>query len=169
MKNLISPLILLAAISSSFATAGTPDQDLLVKDLRDRFSKASVPIADTLVSTKWKCWARFAEKNVFQEDTYEATFSEFHGYIRQTVPCAGCSASNPNMLDMTMINNGSEFIGESKHWILSYRIDKNGELIGEASRDAERVTYYLETVLDPIAASSQGSKVAVYSVCTKNP
>lgn len=59
-------IVLLSVATSSFSWAGTPDQDLIVDMMRERFKSGSTAVkpADLALGKNWRCVYYTAQKNI---------------------------------------------------------------------------------------------------------
>lgn len=65
--------------------AGIPSQDPVVAQIRTQIVKGHTPTIDDLISgARWKCLARSARKDSFQENFFYISFSAFDGLVMPT-------------------------------------------------------------------------------------
>jgi hypothetical protein len=151
-------------LSSFSATAGTPDQDPVILNLRERFRLASLPQAAELLKHTYGC----------------TRISSVRGYTwNSTDPLPIKFKSLTPFLVRS--NDGVRFTSNSKEWVGRYivigptysdaiRMEKSGNLIIEVSanallsRDGSRDLADSD-VLVPISEESKGWTVNMYSIC----
>jgi hypothetical protein len=166
MKTQLILIHLGIAFSSTLASAasyGTPDQDPVVKDLRQRFEAGKQPSSHTLLHHAYDCKEMTAIRNNFDKNGFksELTFTQFDGYLIE------------HLRGQT---NGQYFVGNGQEWVATaglenarlgtaaYRMDSKGYLIGEWSiLDSGSTT----AELSPIASAPIGSKVISYQLCVE--
>ncbi|MDH4467596.1 MAG: hypothetical protein QE271_06015 [Bacteriovoracaceae bacterium] len=168
MKKLL--LVTLLSFSSlsllSFAeSSGTPDEDPVVKSLRDRFEKAKAPEESDLFNKIFKCKEISAMNEDFtQYDMMDLKFSKFDGFF------VFDQKSNP-MHGQYMVNNGTELIGAASTsnrgsktpQYFSLRVDANGYLIGEYTG-----TQNSKCTLTPVVKALPSSqRVISYYICVQ--
>ncbi len=123
MKNSIIGLLISLSLAPSARAFGTPDQDPIVRDLREKFQKSSTFTAAQVIEKKYRCVDFNAGKDDFsqKEQSYDLTFREFNGYLQASLPS---SAINGRFYS----SNGSEIITTGP------RNDSHGQLFNSAFR-----------------------------------
>lgn len=153
------------AISNAFAI-GTPDQDPIIADLRNRFMTGTVPSQGFLSGTKWRCLEFEAARDRYESMAWRSNFSAFDGYLKRqlTTETAGSIT-----LHSTFINNGKEWIATKKDAggrsvFSSIRMDSKGSLIEEYGFSPEPG---LGMELSPLSAAPEKYRIASYAVCRR--
>jgi len=159
MKKLLIGLVL--AISSSIF-AGTPDEDLVVKDLRQRFKLGKQPSTSFLLNNYFKCKEYLAVRDDFTiNDLGELTFEKEDSYFIATQDSSTTDGA-------IFLYNGKELITshhkdlpgiefDSRPFYKAFRVDSTGSLISEFS------AFMTHGELAPISKSV--GRVISYSLC----
>lgn len=159
MKTLLTALVLKTSFMCSAATLGSPDEDPVVKNLRERFASGRAPENEELLNKSFTCKWMAARKGNFKKKDIPSklTFSKFDGFL--------ISHQKATKMDgKYLVNNGSELIGNTETpQYMSYRIDTNGFLIGEWTGSID--TRYK---LEPIVTGIPSKQMAVaYIICVE--
>lgn len=160
MKKLLIALLALNSLTVFSGTLGTPDQDPVIKNVRERFAKAKVPNLEALVLHDYSCRSLSAVRDNFwqsEDDSKRYRFKSFDGLI---------IASNV-LSDTTMVSNGKELIGnlDQKYYepgYLAIRETESGDLITETSQ------FDTNTTLAKSISNDGAAKAFTYEVCVKS-
>lgn len=128
MKFLILSSILFSSLSVHAHIPGTPDEDPIVANLRQRFEQGVEPSSELLLTTEFKCMEMVARRKNFSKIDYVSLlkFENFDGFII-------AKQNNTSMNSILYTFNGRELIGVSatgKNYD-AYRVDQKGYLISE--------------------------------------
>ncbi|MFY7993658.1 MAG: hypothetical protein ACOVP4_10225 [Bacteriovoracaceae bacterium] len=160
MKKLLIGLMALSSLSVFAGALGTPDQDPVIKNVRERFAKAKVPNLEALVLNDHSCRSLSAVRDNFWTSEHESTryrFKSFDGLI----------IASDVLSHITMVSNGKELIGSldpkyNMPGYLAIRETESGDLIIETSQ------YDANSTLAKSISNDGAAKAYVYDVCVKN-
>lgn len=158
MKTLLLSLTLLLSFSSFAGVEGLPDEDPIVKNLRDRFEKARTPKAKDILGKTFSCKSMSAMKGYFKKYDIKSklSFEAFDGFYIVSYP-------GIKMDQHYLVDTGSELLGNTDEpQYDSYRIDENGYLLNEWTG-----SYYPDmTILPPITRGIPEDQMVVsYGIC----
>lgn len=160
MKKFLIALLALNSLTVFSGTLGTPDQDPVIKNVRERFAKAKVPNLEALVLHDYSCRSLSAVRDNFWQSenaSIRYRFKSFDGLI----------IASDVLSVTTMVSNGKELIGnlDQKYYEPGYvaiRETESGDLIIETSQiDAN-------TTLAKSISNDGAAKAYLYDVCVKN-
>lgn len=160
-KLIVASLTLLTIFAGEASIAGTPDEDLVVANLRLRFKAGRQPSVNYLVSRTFSCTCIVAEKGRFEKNQERVlTFDSFDQFVRLDQFPSSFDESYGVLFSF----NGKELIASTLKnpytQYLAYRVDSSGTLIGEYSWPEWDMK---ELSVDPISASK--GKVLTYHLC----
>jgi hypothetical protein len=144
---LLIPSLLLTNISF----AGSPDQDPVVRMLRDKFEKASLPTIQELQMEKtWVCKEYSAVTDEF--DTPTATplfrFGQFDGIITNQVP-------HIRLKEAAYVSEG--LVGnfyDNNSVSMTFRISQEGDLIAEATTTKPGKRKLVSSIAHPLIGAA---------------
>ncbi|MEO5970346.1 MAG: hypothetical protein ABIQ95_10505 [Bdellovibrionia bacterium] len=161
--------ILLALFSTTLSLAGTPDQDPIVKERREKFIKARIPTLDDLKLGKtWQCILYNSFPGNFNHlgPAPLFRFSEFDGLVTNEIHFQNAVHSfqltAENFTDSVTTSIPEDDYEEFS--IVYFRVSGNGDLI------FERVFYDDNPILigAPRGISDNTKLVSQYGVCPAN-
>lgn len=162
MKKLLVGLLALGSISASASLLGLPDQDLILKNLRDQFSKATTPTSSQLQQGKtWFCNYYFANKDNF---TKHSNVSYYKFGVSETYLM---NAASELMGEYVISEDNSSYVGLNRNGSGErefLRVTSGGDIIAEYAA-LEKNDIQLITV--PAVADSHLRAVG-YTVCPKS-
>jgi hypothetical protein len=159
MKKFLIGMVL---VMSSSVFAGTPDEDIIIKDLRNRFKAGKQPSTSYLLNNYFTCKEYLAVRDDFTiNDLGELTFEKEDSYFIATQE----SSTTDNAI---FLQNGKELITshrkdlrdvelDSRPFYKAFRVDKTGALISEFS------AFMTHGELAPISKSV--GRVVSYCLC----
>ena len=163
MRKLFFVLFALLSFTTLAGPVGRPDQDPIVAQLRERYSKASQPNMDIVQSKTYTCTGYMAVRDNFKKDykDMKAHFTLFDGIYTFKTDQAS---------DLDMVLSDKELIGNKKSTVLGYdfngtmaiRRDKEGYLLLEWSVHKDKKQ---ADMLEPITVLKEIANVISYGVC----
>ena len=123
-------LLVLLAMPSLSALAGTPDQDLIVDVMRERFKSGSTSIADSDLAPgkNWRCVYYTAQKNIVPN------YGNYHSLFQfNKDKDSNVLYSNQGMFPVSyfVLNSQSGFVGSAGDEQVYARKASNGALVFE--------------------------------------
>lgn len=165
MRKILSIFTLLTLTTPAMAAFGTPDQDPIVNNLRDRFKHGIQPVSADLLNHTYKCKEMAAGRNDYRkvDSGVQLKFAQFDGYLAM-------EWSNTRSNGQYLVENGKELltsmnIGDNQISTLAFRVDSKDFLVGEFSYTNPPSIAELE----PVSAAVSGSKVTSYILCVPIP
>jgi hypothetical protein len=157
MKKILIGLLTLISLPSFAGALGTPDEDPVVANLRERFKNGFEPKAEDLLQHAYNCTEMSAFRGDFSRinHTYDLTFDQFDGFLVVV-------EEDTVMNNVLLTFNGKELIGSTKDGVVlygAYRVDNKGFLIIEFSIVKDKTSAEL------VPISSSNGKVGSYTLC----
>lgn len=158
MKKLIFGLMALTSLTAFTGTHGLPEQDPVVKNLRERFKDAVVPDIHNLLGKKFECLTISATKDHFYQSKYttKMSFRSFDGLV----------IMEDALTDTVLASNGKELTGNYGLFtedpnLYSIRETSSGDLIIEETQDDPG----LEKVAAKAISNGGKGRALVYEIC----
>jgi hypothetical protein len=158
-------MILSIALGSTLphaSVAGTPDQDPIIKDIRDRFEKGSAPTREELLSKAFECEYHWALRGYFSDDFNTLRFV--------SLPVSDY------LFEQMLVDNGHylPYVHNGQEWITTARSDTDQELHFFSIRKDNSANLILEygqtnfgaeAELIPLSTAPNGTRVVGYGIC----